>query len=770
MKLKLTTTTLGAIFLHACLFAQNRDSSSVSRKMLLPATSASSVNGMLADPVNKLRKELSIKSLIRIDSLFVQYTSQKNNTTDTTTFYRSATYFQDATTRFTAMIGGVPLTAQYQYQRMNGWPLPGSLSAPSVNFNRELFQKNITDRIRSSFNPSSLVSERLAAIQNLKDIALKELQADLIKSVSGYGSNVTGKLKQLGNWDEIMKGDPAYFTRKILGDTAAAALAANEQLITNMQIQLNNHEQIDSLAYNKALKQADETKTLQRVVQVILKYRKKWDESGLVKTIRKMELEKDMQLKQILEDPAVLSKLAKDKLPLQKLERLFLSINKLNTGTGGDNISPVTLSQSLRTSGFSLETLGQNNKAFSATMGKMQELYSVAERSMASGSLMNTAASMAGVSFGKGAAGSDQFSRVTLMSFATSSDASGTNMLSPLSGQVARNLVFTVSRKMKLGSKGSLLTEVSKSAAQSQGDPKDGRPGGQILNTENFFSNLGLSAEYSNEFPSIDLAHEFGFKYGGDGYNNPGNSYFLSGSKEVFNSIDKSFFNRKLVIRVKNRFKTYGFGSTGRYVNNFSNTIDVRWKFKKGNYIALKYQPAYSASLQEDGSVQNKVVTDRIAADLNIRTKISRLQVQHFINLAYLSTQTTFAGLADEHYKTMQLTTMHSVTQGSKQFYVNTNFNYAFNNGAVPYLNSSMLTEAGIVYEAFRVLRLTTACNYNAVQGWYSQIVFKQGIGGQINKKLDINFSIDAASNLKVQQDLPVQNLRSDITVRYLIF
>jgi len=783
LKLKALIMNVAVIVTGSVGYTQQPDSvhsGSSLTKSSLPANLFGSAlkNVSEKNPLKKLQGALDIRSAIHIDSFYVQYESQKNNATDSINFTHTSMQFQLAKAQFNAMLFRIPFTARYQYQQITGWAFPGSISVPVIEFNRELFVRSMSDRIRSSFDANSLVGERLAAIQNLKDLAMKELKEEMLKAVNGYSKDIVNKVKQLGDWKELMNGDISYFTKKLLGEKELAQLKTNELLIARTQEKMNNGEAVDAGVYSEAVKQVEKVKGLQKVVLIIMKYRKKWDESGLVKMIKKMETEKDLQLKEILSNPSVLAQLAKEKLSLQKLEKLFLSIKQFQAGAGANNISPLTLDQSLRSSGFNLETTGQGNGSLFATMGKLEELVSVAERSMAQGSqLNNPSTNMAGVSFGNHSSGQqDQYSKVSLMAFATSSSGAGTNMFSPISGSVARNLVFTISKKINIGSKGSLLTEISKSSAQGQNDNK---PGGStansfstsnLFNTNDFFSNLGLSAEYSNEFPGIDLSHEFSFHYTGNGYSNQGNSYLLPGSKELYNSLHKSFFNRKLNVVVINRYKSYSLDNSGKRVDNFSNTVDIRWKFSKGNYLAIKYQPAYSASLLGNGIMQNEVTTNRLAVDLNIRNKIKKIQVQNFINLAYLSTKTVFAGFGDDLYKTLQLTTTHSVMKGSQQFFVNTNFNYAFKNGSLPYLNSSLLAEGGIVYSAGKWIKLTSALNYNAVQNWYSQMVIKQGIGGQIGKKLDLNFNIDVAKNFKVLQPYPVQSLRSDISVRYLIF
>ncbi len=732
--------------------------------------------------INELKKGINLASFFHVDSVFIQYQAQYNRYNDSINLTSDNSHFQTASAKMVATVNKIPLNIQYTYQELSGWPLLGNMSTPVISFNRELFEKSMSDRIRASFNVNSLVAERLSAIQSLKDIAIKELTADLIKTAGASASDVKQKIQQLGGWKEIMGADASYFNKKLIGDKEYALLQANETRIKQMQEKINSGQPIDSSAYSQAINEVNKVKGLEKMVQLIMKYKKKWDDTGLVRMINKMEQEKDMQLNEMLKNPSVLSKLAKNSLQLQKLEKIFLAIKQLNTGAGVTSMSPLTIDQSLRSSGFDLTSIGKGNSLVTATLGKIQELGTVQERAIGQGNIYQPSTVAAGISFGKNSTSGqrDQFSKISFLSFASSSSANGLSLLSPVQGPATRNFVFTISKKMNIGSKGSLLTEVSKSAAQEQNENKTlGSTGtavnsfspAKLLNTNDFFTNLGFSLDYNNEFPSINLSHEIGLRYTGNGYSNQGNSYLLAGSKEIYHSLNKSFLKRKFTLVVRNKFKSYDLNNTGKHFNSFSNTFDLRWKIDKGNYLSVKYQPAYSATINNNGSGigQNEVLTKRLAADLSLRAKVKKVQIQNFADLAYLYTRTRFAGFPEDEYKTIQLTTGHSAMKNNKQFFVNTNFNYAFKTGIVPYLNSSLLVESGIVYDISIKIKFSSALNYNAVQNWYSQMIVKQGIMGKLAKKIDLSLAVELARNFKVQQAFPVPTFRGDLSIRYQI-
>jgi hypothetical protein len=194
----------------------------------------------------------------------------------------------------------------------------------------------------------------------------------------------------------------------------------------------------------------------------------------------------------------------------------------------------------------------------------------------------------------------------------------------------------------------------------------------------------------------------------------------------------------------------------------------VRWKIDKKNYLSVKYQPA-SGKNSLAGDVISKMNTQRLAADLNMRTKFLKNELSNFVSLAYLHTGTVTIGMPDEVYRTVQLNTTHSLSKGSNQIFINTGFNYALQTGALPLFNNSFSLEAGIGYD-LKFLKLSSALNYNMVSQWYSQIVLKQSISGQIGNRVEANISVDAAKNLQLLQPFPVWGSRMDISLRYLIF
>ncbi len=718
---------------------------------------------------------------LRIDSIIIRYEGRSNVVTDDITLMQSKTRYDMARVSFNASLANVPFNASYQYQRMEGWLNPlQARNAPIVSFDREQFVINMSKRVRESINPNSLLGDKIAAIQNLKSLALKDIQAEIGKILTEYGKEMKDKLSVLNNWDKLIAGDVGYFTKQLLGENAHEQLLQNQQTIAQYQEKINNGQLIDKQAYETAINNVEKTKKLQRSIETIVKFKKKWEESGLVQLVKKLELDKQMQMDEIFKDPAVFAKIAKEKLSLRKLEKLFLKINRLETGMGANDVSPMTLNQSLRSNGINLETIGGsrgNNNSFNLVTGRLPELVSVAEQSIAQGSQFSASQQMMSLGFTRSDANTGEFSRFSIASFAESSQGTINNMMSPITGTIAKNIVFTVSKKIKIGSKGSLLTELSKSAmgrrdeekqgGQNSGDQTAGAMPGlnNLFNANDFFSNIGLSVEYNNEFPSQNLSHEFRFLYAGKAYSNQGNSFVMPGTKELSNGFRKLFLNKKLTVVIKNKFRQYNLGE--RVTKHQSHVFDVRWKLDKSNYLALKYQPA-TGSNTVGGDLMSHIRTQRLAADLNMKSKLLKNDLFNFVNLAYLTTQTMVSGLPSDRYKNIQLTSTHALSKGTNQIFVNTNLSYALQTGTLPLFNSSFLLESGISYD-LKGVKLTSALNYNTVDDWYSQIVFKQSVSGKLGRRIEINVGVDAAKNIKVLQPYPVWGSRVDVSFIYLI-
>src|SRR5688500_16438115 len=79
-------------------------------------------------------------------------------------------------------------------------------------------------------------------------------------------------------------------------------------------------------------KELEQYKGTSQLVKIVEEHNKKWQESGLIKKIQESGLLKKEKILQIINDPGIIRKMAKQKLDLNGLQRLFLSITKLNAG------------------------------------------------------------------------------------------------------------------------------------------------------------------------------------------------------------------------------------------------------------------------------------------------------------------------------------------------------------------------------------------------------------------------------------------------------
>jgi hypothetical protein len=334
-------------------------------------------------------------------------------------------------------------------------------------------------------------------------------------------------------------------------------------------------------------------------------------------------------------------------------------------------------------------------------------------------------------------------------------------------------LVTTVSNQFLLGQKGQVSFDLSRSATQYQHpvNATDSTLGTKnnlsgILSGDNLFANTAIAVKYSDEFPSNGLSYQFSFNKVSNGYSNPGNSFLSNGSTELGLNFRKTFLKNKIQVSVRANGREYKFNeSDNRKWRSTYFTMDARWKMKRGQYMALRYQPTRMVRIEE---FSRQVVTsiERVSFDANLYKRFNKTTYRNLVTLSYQSSSYAFIQSASKT-SSLLLNSFQNISIGKNLLYVNINYNKAANQSGFVYLNTSFITEAGYTYQIFRKLSASSGLTYNSIEGWFRQLGVRQTLSGQLGKKLSVNIYIDARKNLAVYQSLWNQPIRADIAVRY---
>jgi hypothetical protein len=659
----------------------------------------------------------------------------------------------------------IPVNFGYQYQVTQGGGVKQNYSGTSFQFNKEAYTSYLASRLKGKFNPEDYLPQKFLSIDKMKQDALGDLQQDIGKVQQQYG-NTQGTPACLTDWKTVNESDVNTLQRMILPDSLLKTVAANQVLLGQMQAKINNQQPIDTSQYNHILAQNQELKGRQQMLTTIMGYREKWQSSGLVNMIKKLDVERGVALGNVVKDPAVIEQLAKQKLSLTGLEKVFVDMKQLNIGRNIADMSPLTLQQSVFQNGLGTQlTRGATNMGLTA--GKMPSLSSGYEQ-LFSGNSFNPSIAMAGLNMGKGNMQGNG-SSISLNSFKAGA-MSGLNGILPFSSGGMQSFVLTFGKSVQIGEHGHLMTEFSKSL--TTGNTGQGNPGsspGGLLSTNDFFKSSGVTVDYTNEYTKLELEQELKLSIAASDYSDPGNAYLFSGMKEISSNLRKTFLKKQLTITLRNSYASFLTDPAANgHFEQYNHLLDVRWKMKKGNYISFKYQPSWSDNV--DSGMHRRVgMIQRYSAELNYNKRLAKHQWHTFTSLAYVNNSFADSILSGPPIAihSFQLTSMVSVNIKSCQAYLNTTEVYTPGNSGYVYLNSTYNSEAGYMYPLGSHLQASSALGYTSVTDWYRQIGIKQSLSGALSQHITLSSYIDVGKNIAVFQSLPVPTIRGNFMLNY---
>lgn len=658
----------------------------------------------------------------------------------------------------TVTLFNVPLQVGYQYEYTQGPGVMVNLGTLTTTFDKNAYISGLKARLQGKFNPADYLPQQYLSIDRLEQAALTDLHTDIGNIQRNYGSHLPLNAAGLGDWKTVTETDQATLERLILPDSLQHAIAANKVRLTQLQASKNQNQPIDTVEYNKILSQNHEAEGYRMILQKVQEYRNKWAASGFTAHLRQLARERGIALANIAKDPGVIAQAARQNLSLNGVEKIFMDMKGLNLGRGVADQSAMTLSQSVMQNGLNTELLGSASKLFSVTGGHMPSQGSSYE-SVFAGNGFNPDMAMASLGAGKGTPG-DNAARVSIMSF-KSTAASGLQGMLPTGGGL-QSFVLTFSKDLRIGDHGHLNTEFSKSLAPGTGGIQS-----------DFFKTLGVAVDYNNEFPKLGLSHDLRLSSAAADYSNPGNAYLFSGMKEAASSIQQVLLHRQMTITLRNAVTAFSMGGDDRFTQ-YTNLLSVRWRLKKGNYVALKFQPSWSSQTIDGIRSQAGAIT-RLSTDVNYNAKIAKDAYQSFTSLAYVRNTFPSGGTTlglnllntTPPITSFQLTSQQTLQIRQSQVYFNNTAGYTRQRTAYVYLNSTWNTEAGYRYPVKGSITAATGLNYTTVTGWYTQAGIRQSLSGRINNRMTLGGSVDVGKNLKVDAPYPVPGFRGDLRMSY---
>jgi hypothetical protein len=196
--------------------------------------------------------------------------------------------------------------------------------------------------------------------------------------------------------------------------------------------------------------------------------------------------------------------------------------------------------------------------------------------------------------------------------------------------------------------------------------------------------------------------------------------------------------------------------------------VDARWKMKKGQYIALRYQPVRMIRKEPNAKTPVSVI-ERIALDASVYKKLGKIIYRNFFSIAGQKNIYSIGTGSNFKNNSVTISSFQHISIGARMIYMNINYNHAFNSADYVYLNSSLYGEAGFSYQLSRNIMASSGLTYTGTTGWYKQVGIRQTLSGQLGEKFMINIYADLKKNFQVIQPLWNDPVRADISLRYIL-
>jgi hypothetical protein len=641
----------------------------------------------------------------------------------------------------------------------------------SVRFDKDAYIDQLKKNVAGKYDPATLLNGLKNPIEGLKDQSQKLLKDDLEKLNSSYKGILENDISGITNNQSLLfNSDIKSLKEKLVNADLISRARNNEALLTSLQQKANLGEKVNAEDLKALEASVMRLKAVQELVAKVEEHKNKWESSGLLKKIKQFDVFKANRLSQLMNDPNVIRRQAREFLSLKGLQRFFLNVNKLNIGQEGLSLSPLTFQNFLQ-NGLSTQFPNKKGNPLSLLVGRQKDLNSITDLGFTD-NLFSNNSNVKAVSLGLGSTKVSS-SAVSISSFNQSMNNG--SALPYLTNEFRKILVTTLSNQLTIGANGHIDIDLSRSATSYQesglgGDstltPKSNLS--RILNSDNLMANTALYLKYSDEFPDQGLAYQVSFNKVANGYDNPGNTFLSGGSTEIGGQVRQAFYKKKLLASVRGNMRNYKFNDEiDESWRNLYFVMDAKWKMKKGQFIGIRYQPN-RMTRNEDGRSFNVSKIDRLSVESNLYKKLGRQGYRNYVTLTYQNNEYLMTANNLVSSTSMQLNSSQSLTVGKNIFYANLFLVSSSNKSGYVYFNSSVNADAGITYQLTKRIMATSGVVYGNVDAWYRQVGVRQSINGELNERFIVSVYVDARKNIK--EYLPSWNepVRADISIRYV--
>ena len=452
--------------------------------------------------------------------------------------------------------------------------------------------------------------------------------------------------------------------------------------------------------------------------------------------------------------------MAKEQLDLTGIQKFFLNINKLSVGINTLSMSPLTIYQ-YTNNGLNASFLKNNTYLFLVAAQERQ--FAHLFEAIHTNQVFNSDNSIVGIRVGKGDI-TTAHAHLSFFRYKEINSHYNTISMLPLQGSTA---VITFSHhtgEYKWGSGG---LEISKSQHQyaNENNLYNNLPAGnnsitkQFLNTKSWLQQMAFSVQASGSLPEKGIIYDFHGRYAGKEYNNPGSLSTTAGMMELGGSYTQSLLKGKLHLNAKGNYRSYDYGGQGSRWRMYNFYLQARIKFKKSQYISIRYQPTFSGS---------NGFSNRFSVEANARKRFGKITYQQTTSFSVF-TNKYFFNRTNTASNGVLLTSVQTITTNKRIWIINVQYNKADAADGMTLFDAELNAGAGFMYNIAHGISGSTTFYYNSERNWYRRGGCKQTINGQIGDRLIMSLYADVGKKCKEYRQSALGGNFLSWSIQYLI-
>ena len=240
------------------------------------------------------------------------------------------------------------------------------------------------------------------------------------------------------------------------------------------------------------------------------------------------------------------------------------------------------------------------------------------------------------------------------------------------------------------------------------------------------------------------------FKKVGLGYYNPGNVYLRSGETEFGLSASRRFLKQKLGVRLTSNYRNQAFDPLKEFVyRTFTTRLQTDYRWKKNNRIRVlvqhnDYQSSTAGISPTGGSA------DRVELNGFYSFYLSEKKIQNSITISGQKMALPYAG---SRYTSRNLFLLHTSSLMVAENLLTLSLVVNRSNNTEYYFNtSSASSELTYNYNSRAKIRLASSAGYFDNTGWNRQLGVRQQFSATVGKGFDMDLEINYKKAINIVQ------------------